>query len=64
VSTEEGRQIDWRKGQPSNADSPRFERLEPASNATSERTERKAKQDLEMALMDEGMQIRLIGDEE
>jgi hypothetical protein len=55
---EAGRQIDRSDEQDENAESPRCERIEPASNATNERRPQALKQELEMARIDEGMQMR------
>jgi hypothetical protein len=56
-STDEGIEIDRSDEQFSNADSPRMEIREPAWNRKSERAQQYEKHDLEMALIDEGMQM-------
>jgi hypothetical protein len=56
VSIDEGRQIDGSREQLSNADSPRFDSLEPHSNAKYRRPKQVAKQELAIVSIEEGIQ--------
>jgi hypothetical protein len=56
VSTDEGMQSDRSAEHQRNADSPKSETLQPASNTKSERASQHWKHELEIVSMDEGTQ--------
>jgi hypothetical protein len=64
IVTDDGIQIDSSDEHQEKADSPRLDRIEPASNLKLERFLQKEKEESETAVTDEGMQIEFKHEQE